>query len=169
MIQVIVISCDFLYQSRLGDGWTQECTEDPVFDKFGFVRNKGGCKFEFTVNGSLDGPARSWSLFKIAGTQGLLNDVYVLTNDLYNDKPLFRKDGDTDTWFKFTKDKNWCFSNTKRKDTNDTSYLYESHCIRVKKGIDHPALVNSWKIRSEDVAWKIWKQDASMEFTLLEV
>ena len=125
--------------SSFGDRCTQDIgTEDPAFDKFGFVRNKGGGKFEFTSPGSVN-------LLRVTGVpDGLaarLNGIYRLTSEVYNGKPLFRKQGGHDSWLLFNKDKQWCFTDTKSKDANDT----RGYCWSVEEGIDHPAQVISWK------------------------
>ena len=58
-------------------------------------------KFDFpTIITTRDGPAKSLTVLEISGVNGIrtskLNVLYVLVDDIHNDKPLFKKEGDAE-------------------------------------------------------------------------
>jgi hypothetical protein len=119
--------------SSFGDRCMQDIgTEDPAFDKFGFVWNNGGGKFEFTSADSMN------LLLVTSAPDGLAAHAkHGLTSDVYDGNPLFRKQGDDNAWLLLTKGKKWCFTDTKSIDANNN----KGFSFAVEEGIDHPAQV----------------------------
>jgi hypothetical protein len=90
-----------------------------------------------------------------------LNGVYEPTGDLYNGKPLFRKQNDPGwscEWLRFCTDDTWMFSSTAAKDANQTN----GWCCSMQTGKDHPTKVDTWKIHSNG-AQDEWEEHAPMK------
>jgi hypothetical protein len=83
----------------------------------------------------------------VAGAEGskanALNGLYYPTGDLYNGKPLFRKQNDLGgdgEWLRFATDDRWIFSDTRSKVANNTSGC----ACSLHSGFDHPTSVVKW-------------------------
>ena len=81
-----------------------------------------GGKFEFpAIITTRDGPAKSLTVLEISGVNGIrtskLNVLYVLVDDINNDKHLLKKQGDAEGRLLLTK--RWCFTDTESKNAND--------------------------------------------------
>ena len=73
---------------------------------------------------------------------GILNGVYEVTGELYNGKPLFRKQNDHDKWLLFLTTNKWGIAVTASKDSNSGKCF----CFSVEAGKDHPTQVGKWTI-----------------------
>ena len=84
----------------------------------------------------------------IAGATGKhdyqVNGTYKPTNEVYNDRVLFRKEGDSGKWLRYTDEGIWVVSSTASKNTNAAGNRGWAHCV--EKGLHDPAEAGTWKV-----------------------
>merc|ERR1711998_491736 len=95
---------------------------------------------------------------ELTGAQGLksekINGVYKPTGEAYNDRPLYRKDSDSDVWLVFDKDGQWLVCDTDSKDANNG----EGYAFCLEQGLKSPAGATKWMV----LLGTTWEQQDSM-------
>merc|ERR1712166_381138 len=71
-----------------------------------------------------------------------INGVYRLTNlPLYNGRPLWQKDGDTDNWLRCTRSTKWMTSTSEDIEADNSSGRF----LSVEKGLANPTAGKQWQ------------------------
>jgi len=71
-----------------------------------------------------------------------INGVYRLTNlPLYNGRPLWQKDGDTDNWLRCTRSTKWMTSTSEDIEADNSSGRF----LSVEKGLADPTAGKRWQ------------------------
>ena len=91
----------------------------------------------------------------IAGATGNnaaeVNGRYLPTDEIYNDRVLFRKEGDGDTWLRYVAGgfNWWMVGNTASKDANNGAGW--AYCV--EKGLHDPTEAATWKVLVSRGEW----------------
>ena len=85
------------------------------------------------------------------------NGLFACTGEVYNDRPLFRKVGDPDTWLRIIKNSSWQVTDTENKVANN----FRGFCCSVESGLLHPTLAQQWKVH-DGSKWEMQAQVAAV-------